>query len=92
MSRTSNIGATRLRRRRRSEDPMRAYDRLPAPLRAWLSQAVLPWSPASCLHIWRRAHAEGASLESIIERLERAERQTLSRGGHSAPADSSPSR
>ncbi|MEC9104487.1 MAG: DUF6525 family protein, partial [Pseudomonadota bacterium] len=37
--------ATTLRRRRRPADPMQAYDALPRPLRAWMAQAALPWSP-----------------------------------------------
>lgn len=78
---TGNLGETPYRLRRRAADPMRTYDALPAPLRAWLSQAVLPWSPASCRRIWLKARAEGANLDSILERLDRAERQTLSRGG-----------
>ncbi|MEY8839776.1 DUF6525 family protein, partial [Cribrihabitans sp. XS_ASV171] len=46
--RPSNRGATRLKTRRRDEDPMRAYDALPQPLRQWMAGAALPWSPASC--------------------------------------------
>ncbi|ESQ13778.1 MAG: hypothetical protein JKP98_25960 [Rhodobacteraceae bacterium] len=42
-----NRGATSLRRKRRSEDPMREFDRLPANLRAWLANAILPWRPRS---------------------------------------------
>ncbi len=34
---------------------MAAFDRLPAPLRAWLAEARLPWSPASAHRAWRRA-------------------------------------
>ncbi|WP_272929393.1 DUF6525 family protein, partial [Rhodovulum sulfidophilum] len=34
--------SSRLRRRRRS-CPMAAHDRLPAPARAWVARAVLPW-------------------------------------------------
>ena len=30
--------------RRRTQDPMAAYDRLPPELRGWLAQAALPWS------------------------------------------------
>lgn len=71
-----NISTT-LRRRR--ADPMRAYDALPRPLRSWIAQAVLPWSPASCRRIWAKAQAEGASPDDIIDRLDRAERATLSR-------------
>jgi len=37
---TSNLGATKLKRRQRSVDPMRAYDALPQPLRQWLAGAV----------------------------------------------------
>lgn len=70
--------STGLRRRRRA-DPMRAYDALPKPLRAWLAQAALPWSPASCRRIWRAARAEGASVHDVLARLDRAEKITLSR-------------
>ena len=71
----ANRGEVAVPLRRRRGDPMRAYDRLPAPLRRWMAQAVLPWSPASCLAIWRRA---GSEAEALI-RLERAERAMLAR-------------
>ncbi|WP_375691753.1 DUF6525 family protein [Pseudooceanicola sp. LIPI14-2-Ac024] len=58
---------------------MRAYDALPGPLRAWVAQAALPWSPASCLRIWLKARAEGATVDTILARLDRAERLSLSR-------------
>ena len=77
--RQSNRGATRLKTKWRDEDPMRAYDALPEPLRRWMAGAALPWSPASCRHIWTKARAEGASPDDILERLDRAERMTLSR-------------
>jgi hypothetical protein len=67
--------ATTLRRRQRAGCPMAAYDRLPEPLRAWLSQAALPWSPQSALRIWRRAGGGHAALT----RLTRAERAMLAR-------------
>ncbi|WP_370304005.1 DUF6525 family protein [Pseudooceanicola sp.] len=70
--------ATSLQRRRRA-NPMQTYDALPGPLRAWVAQAALPWSPASCLRIWRRARAQGDSPEAILARLDRAEALTLSR-------------
>ena len=72
-----NLSST-LRRRRRA-DPMQAFDALPRPLRAWIAQAALPWSPASCRRIWLRALAEGASPDDILARLDRAERIALSR-------------
>ncbi|PJE36476.1 hypothetical protein CVM52_11930 [Pseudooceanicola lipolyticus] len=70
--------ATSLQRRRRA-NPMQTYDALPGPLRAWVAQAALPWSPASCLRIWRRARDQGDSPEAILARLDRAEALTLSR-------------
>jgi len=77
--------STTLRRRRRP-DPMQAYDALPRPLRAWMAQAALPWSPASCRRIWAKARAEGESPDDILDRLDRAEQMTLSRDRLSLPA------
>lgn len=54
---------------------MAAYDRLPPPLRAWLAQAALPWSPHSALKIWRRAGDPHAALA----RLTAAEAAMLAR-------------
>ncbi|MGI3169930.1 DUF6525 family protein [Pseudooceanicola sp. C21-150M6] len=73
-------------RRRRRPDPMQAYDALPRPLRAWMAQAVLPWSPVSCHRIWAKARAKGESPDNILDRLDRAEQLTLSRDRLSPPA------
>ncbi|MDO6588252.1 DUF6525 family protein [Salipiger sp. 1_MG-2023] len=78
-SAATNRGATSLRTRRRHEDPMQAFDALPAPVRSWLSQAALPWSPASCRKILRKARARGESLEDVLARLDRAQQKTLAR-------------
>lgn len=86
MARTSNLGVTRLTRRRRAQDPMRAFDSLPPPLRRWLSEAALPWSPASCRRIWKRAQSRGESIESALARLDHAQHQTLARDPHLSPA------
>ena len=77
---------TTLRRRRRPVDPMQTYDALPRPLRAWMAQAALPWSPASCHRIWAKARAKGASPDDILARLTRAEQMNLSRDRLSLPA------
>jgi hypothetical protein len=74
-----NLGATTLKCRQRSDDPMLAYDALPPILRRWLAEAALPWSPASCRRIWLAARATGDSAEATIARLNRAERQALCR-------------
>ena len=76
---TRNLGATSLRRTRRSCDPMRSYDALPAPLRQWLSQAALPWSPTSARRLWTRALARGLGPQDALDVLARAEARTLAR-------------
>lgn len=86
MARASNLGATSLRRRVRAEDPMRAFDALPPPLRRWLAEAAMPWSPASCRRLWRRARAQGESVEAILARLDRAQETCLRRALDPHPA------
>jgi hypothetical protein len=54
---------------------MAAFDRLPPPLRQWLAQAVLPWSPDSALRVWDRA----GDVQTALARLERAQAATLRR-------------
>ena len=76
---SSNLGATTLRRHTRAVDPMRLYDSLPPDLRHWMAEAALPWSPTSCLKLWRKARAEGASTADALARLNRAEAQMLAR-------------
>ncbi len=77
-----NLGDTSLRRKRRSVDPMQTYDTLPSPLRAWLSQAALPWSPTSARKIWKRAQAKGLSADETLALLCQVETKTLARDKH----------
>ncbi len=58
---------------------MAAYDRLPSPLRAWLRQAQLPWSPQSCQRIWTAARRAGLAEAEALRRLDAAEAKTLAR-------------
>lgn len=76
---SGNLGETSLARRRALRDPMRAFDALPPPLRRWLAEAALPWSPESCRRIWQRARARGEPMPEILARLDRAEARTLAR-------------
>ncbi|MEM6934384.1 MAG: DUF6525 family protein [Pseudomonadota bacterium] len=76
---TRNLGSTSLKCKRRSADPMRSYDALPAPLRHWLAQAALPWSPMSARRVWNRACAKGLSPEDALSVLSQAEARTLAR-------------
>lgn len=66
-----NLRST-LRRRRSQRNPMRERDQLPKPLRLWLSEAALPWSPASLRRVWVKAlrqHGgdEGAALAELSQ-------------------------
>lgn len=74
-----NLGQTAQRPRSRSRDPMAAYDALPGPLRLWLADAALPWSPASVLRLWRRLRAGGATPAQTLAALDRAEAMALRR-------------
>ncbi len=74
-----NLGATGLRQRRRCGDPMAAYDALPPPLRRWLAQAAMPWSPVSCRKLWLRARAKGGSVADALALLDRAQHRALLR-------------
>jgi hypothetical protein len=76
---SGNLGATTLKRRRRSGDPMRAFDALPMPLRRWLAEAALPWSPASCRRVWEKARRKSLSMQDTLRLLSRAEFNTLAR-------------
>lgn len=74
-----NLGQTSLRGKRRATDPMKTYDALPAPLRLWLGQAALPWSPTSARRLWDKVHAKGQSIEDTLSALSKAEAKTLAR-------------
>lgn len=74
-----NLGQCGLRRKRRSTDPMAVFDTLPAPVRAWLRDATLPWSPTSALRIWRKSVAKGMNAEDVVAELDLVELKTLAR-------------
>ena len=80
---TSNLGATSLRRRSRPGSAMQSFDALPAPVRRWLSEAALPWSPASARRMWCRAKARGLSVEQALRMLSEAEHRMLARDAQS---------
>jgi hypothetical protein len=66
--------------RRRTQDPMAAYDRLPPELRGWLAQAALPWSARSALRAWHRALQRfSGDTDAAKQHLSRCERNTLTR-------------
>ena len=79
---TGNLGSTALKRRRRATNPMMTHDTLPQPLRSWLAEAALPWSPKSCKRIWDKARTNGLSIDDTIVVLTKVERKTLSQDKH----------
>lgn len=85
-----NLGQSSLRRKRRSGDPMPAYDGLPAPLRQWLSAAALPWSPTSARRLWFKLRSKGLTQEEMVASLSEVEARTLARDRHSILFDFNP--
>ncbi|MEM9228084.1 MAG: DUF6525 family protein [Pseudomonadota bacterium] len=78
-----NLGQCGLPRKRRSGDPMAAFDDLPSALRHWLSEAALPWSPASVRRIWAKSLDQGLTPEETLATLTQAEVRTLARDSQS---------
>lgn len=74
-----NLGQTSLRRKRRNDDPMKTFDGLPAPVRQWVADAALPWSPTSVRRIWSKSRAKGLSDDEALALLRQAEARTLAR-------------
>jgi hypothetical protein len=77
------LGQTSLRGKRRVGTPMQNFDALPPPLRHWLGQAALPWSPTSARRIWNTARTQGLSEDEALSILSKAEAGTLSRDTYS---------
>ncbi len=74
-----NLGQTKLRKRRRNENPMREYDRLPPILRSWVSQAALPWRPRSVLRAYNTALARTGNQSRALDELRRLEAAQLAK-------------
>jgi hypothetical protein len=74
-----NLGATSLKRRSRSGDPMQSYDRLPPELRGWLSAAALPWSPASARRAYAAALQRTKDPACALAQLDRLQRRLIAR-------------
>lgn len=75
-------------RRRRARYPMRDYDSSPPPLRAWLADAALSWSPRSALRIYERAFSRsGGDVAAALAELERKQTALLARDPARLAAD-----
>ena len=65
----NNLGRTSLKRKRRNENPLLDYDRLPRELRAWVANAELPWRPRSVLKAYERAFLKTGDRNTAINEL-----------------------
>ena len=75
-----NLGTTSLKCKARAGDPMRAYDSLPPELRAWLSAAALPWSPASARRAYAAAMARAdRDPRRALTQLDQLQRRLIAR-------------
>lgn len=57
---------------------MRGFDDLPAPLRAWLAQARLPWGVASVRAAYAKALARTGCADGALAALDQLEHARLS--------------
>ena len=74
-----NLGRTSLRAKRRDENPMREFDRLPAELRRWLARAVLPWRARSVEQAYRRAMARTGDRDLALKELDCLEQRLVAK-------------
>ena len=65
----NNLGKTSLKRKRRNENPLLDYDRLPRDLRAWIANAELPWRPRSVLKAYERAFSKTGGRNKAMNEL-----------------------
>ena len=86
----TNRRKTSLKLKRRNEDPMREFDRLPAELRVWLASAVLPWRPGSVRRAFDRAIARTRDTSRALDDLDRLQSRLVAQDarkvwGHKHP-------
>ncbi|MDJ0824188.1 MAG: DUF6525 family protein [Rhodobacter sp.] len=74
-----NLGTTRLKRKRRSENPMHEFDRLPPELRGWLAAAILPWRPRSVRRAYDRAFQRTQDTTKALEELDRVQERLIAK-------------
>ncbi|MEL7027596.1 MAG: DUF6525 family protein [Pseudomonadota bacterium] len=75
----SNRGYTSLKCKRRTNHPMSEYDRLPADLRGWLAEAILPWSVKSVRKAYMKAKSRTGSPAAALKELDRIEAKLIAR-------------
>ena len=76
--RRKNLGVTTLRKRRRTSDPMKEFDKMPKLLRDWLNTAALPWAPKSVHRAYHRIYQKNGDAKLALQHLEKLQEQRLS--------------
>lgn len=75
----SNRGTTTLKCRSRTGDPMRAYDKMPAPLRQWVAGAKLRWRPRSVVVAYEKALDRTGNPTAALDELDRIQEAMVAR-------------
>ena len=75
----NNLGRTSLKRKRRNENPLLDYDRLPKELRAWVANAELPWRPRSVLKTYERAFLKTGDRNKALNELNYIQHRLVSK-------------
>ena len=73
-----NLGDTKLRKHRRTSDPMKEFDRMPKLLREWLSGAALPWAPKSVYRAYKKALKKNGNSKIALQYLDNLQQKRLS--------------
>lgn len=74
-----NRGTTSLKLKRRQNDAMREYDRLPPLLRKWLADAVMPWRPGSVRRAYLSALRRTQNPNLALCELDRLEARLVAK-------------
>ena len=74
-----NLGETKLKKKRRSSNPMSEFDRMPKTLRDWLNTAALPWRPVSVHRAYQKALIKTGDQQSALEYLNVLQKERLFR-------------
>lgn len=75
----SNCGTTTLKRRRRNENQMAEFDKLPKELREWVAGAVLPWRAKSVKSAFLKAKKQTGSAKQAMDELEKRQKTLVAK-------------
>ncbi|WP_068118363.1 DUF6525 family protein [Tropicimonas marinistellae] len=88
---SGNRGNTSLKKKRRSGDPMREFDRLSPEVRAWLASAILPWRPKSAQRAFDRAYSRTQDTDQALSELDRMQEKLIARDAREIWGEGHPS-